>query len=268
MSSVFEGSWAKLGRGAEHFNALEAELARAFDPDAYNVVLYSGEEREGRLCVTYWEVAEFPKAPENTGILVGDTVHNYRSALDHMIWTLVRRRGRMPARPSNPKKRDGRRSIQFPFARSGRSFANARNIRLPGVPDGFVNIIKRYQPYRGSYESQVFTLLERLSNIDKHRLIVPTVTGAADTEIEWWGENCEIIDVELALSPKRSLYEGYPVAFVTSVDDDGFVGRGKVHSEGVMVAHPSFGRGQDVVSSLKFMAETIAKLLDEIEAVW
>jgi hypothetical protein len=79
------GTGLKLNRAQFHLNALKEsidaffeskpyEIVRAVDPNTNQVF---GVLRVKRECPAAW------------GVLVGDFIHNLRSALDHLVWQLV-----------------------------------------------------------------------------------------------------------------------------------------------------------------------------------
>ena len=107
------------------------------------------------------------------GLVVGDYVHNLRSALDHLAWELVRN-GSMKKGSKHKMKQ-----VQFPIYSIGRStqsnkktFASEIGKNLPGVSREQTRIAKAYQPYHhGRWH---LGALATLSNRDKHRVLTPT----------------------------------------------------------------------------------------------
>jgi hypothetical protein len=260
--SVFASSRRKLEWGRLHLEKLKPLLATAFDPDKHPVRVSRHVERTGPVAVTVFMLQDLPMPPDETALMVGDIIGNFRAALDHMCWELVVRRGKLPA-----GRRD-RQIIQFPFATSATSFYKQLRLRLPGIPPEAhsVVIIKRYQPYRRGYEPQALRLLQRLSNIDKHRVLVPTVTGHAESNLTFTAVRCDIVDDDVGIgTTNRTLKPDTVLATFTTLDEAEAVGQGEVHLNGAIVPHPSFGRGFAINESLSFMGTTIERLLEEVE---
>jgi hypothetical protein len=167
---------AKLERAKDHFEAL-AETQTAFlrDPDTYDIALEVNKQRRPVL-----RVEDIKEPGPDWGLLIGDCVHNLRSALDHLAFQLMlgNRSGRVP--------RELVKSSAFPIYLSSREF---RKLRTKGpkrgqpTPDSGLNkivgvsatataIIERLQPYHRRKNPGTRTLweLQELSNTDKHRL--------------------------------------------------------------------------------------------------
>lgn len=262
MSISLANSWSKLDWGNRHLDTLKTKLARAFDLEKHPVVIYKAVERQTPAAAYVWQLEDFPEPPDDTGLLVGDIIGNFRAALDHMCWQLVKERGLMPRDPKLKRK------IEFPMATRRGNFNSGVRRTLPSVPSEFTTIIKRYQPYRRGDESQAIRLLQRLSNTDKHRVLVPTTTGHAKTELTLEAINCTIVGYDFNIgTTDRSLKVGTILAIADALDDLGSIGQGIVKMEGEIVPHPSFGRGIAIEESLTYIAATIAKLLGEIENV-
>lgn len=98
------GIQAKIDRADEHFRALDALVGAYLHSDPYRVV---GEERVDKAQWHYDVFLEVDSYPpdEVWGPIIGDVVHNLRSALDHLAWQLA-----LPiARSEHPRK------IAFPI---------------------------------------------------------------------------------------------------------------------------------------------------------
>jgi hypothetical protein len=124
---------------------------------------------------------EFTEAPplDDWGLVLGECAHNLRSALDNLAYALARLR-RDP--PDNPRK------IAFPICVSKAEFAKRRRGNLDQMPAEAVSVIEALQPFQrdrpdveGTPESDALVLLQRLNNMDKHR--VPSVVLLAPQEI-------------------------------------------------------------------------------------
>jgi hypothetical protein len=154
-------------------------------------------------------------------LIVGDALHNFRSALDYLAWQLV-------DVGTEPKPVSSKLRIYFPIivrwkeTQTPRQAFDALSSRyLPGVDPTFVGIIERYQPYKwigAQPETHPFSLLSRLSNHDKHQQLQITsvlhhpfgfqtieVTNCEITEMLFnrttqFERNAEIMKVHVALA--------------------------------------------------------------------
>ena len=99
-------------------------------------------------------------------LIIGDAIHNLRSALDHRVWEIVS--------PHVPKDGD-RKAIQFPVAKSGspEDIKGAFNNRkIDRAPKEVWIALEKIQPYPGGNDDLV--LVHDLDVIDKHKLLIPT----------------------------------------------------------------------------------------------
>ena len=114
----------------------------------------------------------------DAALRVGDAVHDFRSALDHLVWQLSLA-GTEGAEPSRPRR------VQFPVSSSPEDYGRARTTALSDVSREAQDVLESYQPYHGAagrpdnysgpYVHQL-TLLQQLSNADKHRLLTTVLS--------------------------------------------------------------------------------------------
>jgi hypothetical protein len=181
VGGPFDSAWLKWGQAVVHAHDLYAELN----------LLAAGNEH---LCETRTEydakrhclslrITAVAQPPPKLSLMLGDVVHNYRSCLDHVAWTVVQRGRFWPVLTDDEKA-----SVYFPLCATRDAF-NASLVRtvskkgkvqkrakLPGVRRADGAIIRRYQPYkRGKRNLHLHTLhaLASFSNEDKHRAIWP-----------------------------------------------------------------------------------------------
>ena len=136
--------------------------------------------RDGRLGFQLI-LNEFREPPplDTWGLVIGECVHNLRSALDNLAYALARLERDPPAFPGK---------IAFPIFTDEASY-NAKGRRcINQLPQASVDLIERLQPFQrdGSPEfgiaaSDPLVVLQWLSNTDKHR--VPSVVLIAPTEL-------------------------------------------------------------------------------------
>lgn len=128
-------------------------------------------EPESNQYVVRVKVREWP--PPEWSPIIGDIVHNTRSALDHLAWQLVIKNGRKPSGgnlfpiftkdPLDPDAHAG--AGEFKTAQK------RWKDRIKGMHPDDVAILKGLQPYQGADNPDHYPLaaLNQLSNWDKHR---------------------------------------------------------------------------------------------------
>jgi hypothetical protein len=112
--------------------------------------------------------------PVELQLELGDALQNMRSALDHLAWQLVVANGGTPGD-----------ATQFPIYDSRLTQkGKVRTVDIAGgVNQKALAIIKRLQPYRRPNPAEhPLSVLQKLNNVDKHRLLV--VLGMAYDSIE------------------------------------------------------------------------------------
>lgn len=115
--------------------------------------------------------------------MVGDVVHNLRSALDHLVFALtVKHTSPAPDTPGG--KLQWWRHVGFPVMRRDNwkldRFGNPTELdSLHGVEPRLWARIRDVQPHRDSPESELLWVLNELWNWDKHRSIA-TITMLAE----------------------------------------------------------------------------------------
>ena len=104
------------------------------------------------------------------GLCLGDIMHNFRSALDHLTYQLAL--WNTGGQVSRPKR------VQFPILDDPGHFQSARADALRDVHPDHQAIIERFQPYNRIAEGLAigpdfhsFALLRELDNTDKVRLL-------------------------------------------------------------------------------------------------
>jgi hypothetical protein len=182
---------------------------------------------------------------ERWGLLLGDIVHNLRSALDHIVWDLtIRHRGQMPPYPLETDWR----GIEFPIflekpyflygnKRSPSNHAEPRGsglYKIRGVDPGLRTCFQRLQPFRDRQRRYRHPLmvLHELDLIDKHRtipVVASVVIPLEVTETEGpigipWIRNS--IGLELVeIYPRGPFKEGTPLARIRQPQPGGCPGR-------------------------------------------
>lgn len=162
----------KLARGIELTKSLLEEVGRYESSRAYTFRVETEELSASSFRYrSFFQEHEPP--PSHWPLVAGDAIHNLRCALDHVVWQAWFDAG---------NQGDGDHT-QFPIALSEDHFRGQAH-RLVGVPVTTVDLIEGQQPYRKSPQwpdEEALYLLYKLSNADKHRILV---TVAVTIEFE------------------------------------------------------------------------------------
>lgn len=171
------GCWEKLSRADELTDALERELDRVLSKDHVRFGL--GGEDAIELVV---EVRRQPPW-DRWGVLIGEVVHDLRSALDHAAWTLtVAHRDPPPDPPTGWWRR-----VEFPIFTDPDLFrTDGIKVDLYGVdPSVIAAAFEWLQPFRRAPrrpERHPLAILHALSIRDKHRALpLAAIVGRGGT---------------------------------------------------------------------------------------
>jgi hypothetical protein len=161
---LFENAKLKIERANKHIVDLNKRLIGFLDSDFYRLVIEEDPQTGGSLA--YYEVIE--PVPTDIPLILGDAIHNARSALDVMAYEIA-------CMAKIPLK--DRKWIRFPFAESREKLKTALNgghIQRAGahIIDTIVNVV---QPYKGG-DDALYALLD-FDIMDKHELLIPAFTS-------------------------------------------------------------------------------------------
>lgn len=154
------GIHLKLGRAVEHIVALDQAVKqyRKTEPYSFTTSIRDVDEAARVYSLTA-TVREQP--PEWWGPIIGDVVHNVRSALDYAIWE-----------QAASSKRGTH--TQFPIVTDPDRWDGEARRRLAGVAPRITELTRAAQPFvrmPGDPKRHPLAVLHDLSRIDKHRTL-------------------------------------------------------------------------------------------------
>lgn len=151
----------KMFRAREHFE----ELVRVFE------MFYAKHTEAVSRFKRVEDLIKFNATvtvPTKIPLIVGDCLQNMRSSLDYLVWDLVKVNGGTP-----------NQNHMFPICKNSRNYQNAIDAeRLLGIHPKAAALIDQMQPYHLPFESrsrQMLSVLDELTNINKHRHILGTL---------------------------------------------------------------------------------------------
>jgi hypothetical protein len=237
----------RLERAWEHLQRLEAESRGWLKPRPYRVYAELDAERRTKII----KVEIFRQPPAELGLLIGDCLHNMRSALDNLVYDLAIAHRGVPLSKSIAKK------SQFPIFKDRDQFLDKGMDQIRGIHPDAKTIIKGLQPYhRGEkFAYHRLWMLRELSNSDKHRLLHPTLLRPQPV-IAAFADDIDISDITLALGPVENGAEIARHPF-----------SGEAEAEEGMNPHFTFGVGFRQGSPLPILPDDILNTLDVVSVL-
>jgi hypothetical protein len=246
-------AWAKYNWASKHMEAVAKAIQESVDPNTHPIsVDVKLEPTHGSVAVV--RVTQLPRLRTDYGLKLGDTIQNFRAALDHLAWCLVKL-GDDP-RPSNPQ------GVYFPMAGSGKNFRRRIDGWLPGVSQEHRAIIRRYQPYRSGDQAKAIRRLRNLSNLDKHRILIPAVVSLGQANLSVMA-NWPMQGMDQLVKGRRALDVGTPLLRVTLLPVLGT--QCQVQVQGNLACFPSIGYGMPVGDALLLIRSTVKDILDTFD---
>jgi hypothetical protein len=170
MSHPLDGIEERLKRANENIQNLDAEIDRFLDEKGHREVL----ERDLRRIGEFNEFWSRQALPPRFATLISEILHGYRSALDNLMWGLLRQTGHAPRNPN---------AIEFPIFKTRpttRDKLASFNRQIEGVGDKASAVIESLQPYNAASPwegpNHLLLVLHDMNRFDKHREL--TVIGA------------------------------------------------------------------------------------------
>jgi hypothetical protein len=166
----------KIERAKRHISDLDVRIRAFCDSEPYTLGI--NQKLQIRHVALY--VSDINPIPDDVPLIIGDAVHNLRSALDHLAWQLVESGGGTPDR-----------NTYFPICKSPQHYTSAISKGgMNAIAPGAIQIIAALQPH-GTKDDTLWHIHE-LDRWDKHRLVLTTATAlnkwsiiARGQEIGW-----------------------------------------------------------------------------------
>jgi hypothetical protein len=195
----------KLRQAERHLRTFEEECDR-YSAASHVGFAYGVDAAAGLISVTLQADSEPPML---LGAIVGDVLHNLRSALDSIAWETCQRAGVPPERE---------KYVYFPVATDPADWRSLAGSQLPNVSAAHLEIFREFQPWYYDEISRGFGIevdpsgvtrhplyrLQDLAKRDRHRVPHPILARAGDT---WLGAP-EGVKVELVQADARPWVPG------------------------------------------------------------
>jgi hypothetical protein len=255
----------KVKRAYQHILDLNREIAKFIPPEgsAYKIVpeddLQTGER------TFYLHILE--EMPSEFSALIGDILHNLRSALDHLAWHLV---------SISPVKKKTKR-VYFPIFETSGEYHTGKMGKVQGMTGLAINAIDAIEPYYriDGVSNRIgngihLWWLHTMNIRDKHTLLIPvwanpvghTLTKSQRIELAPVLEKAFPYgipdDLIIAASPESKIVQDGSKLYtfpISEVDDDM---QFKVH---IAFGEPEGVRGKEVVSTLLAMHKIVRQTI-------
>jgi hypothetical protein len=149
---------AKVERAARHIFDLQ-EFRDKWSESQLTRVKFEDDPNTGDR--TYHITDAIP-IPASAPLIIGDAIHNLRSALDHLAYRLMI----VGQKSSGPFRR-----VYFPIAENGEKYEVDSPGKMEGMREDAKKAINEIQPYGGG-SGEILWHLHSLDVIDKHRLLI------------------------------------------------------------------------------------------------
>lgn len=170
---------AKLQRAEEHAQAVRDEIKPWMETNPYRVSREVNADSTRYSLIAHLVGTE--PALQRWSLIVGDCLHNLRSALDHLIYAIAVHESRTEPPPDE-------RSLMFLIADTLDNF-NKNASRIKTLSEPVRKAIEAVQPFNRPHPKlpPLLAVLRDLENTDKHKLLRLAYASIAVADIGFWG---------------------------------------------------------------------------------
>ena len=151
---------AKIKRAKHHILDLEGRIKAFRETDPYKLIC----EQDPQTSEYVYTVQTRCALPLDFSLIVGEAIHQLRSALDHLACRLIEAAGGTPSD-----------TLYFPICKSAAIYKARVAGEIKGVKPGAIDVLNAIKPYKGG--NNVLWALHKLNNIDKHNLLLVVAYG-------------------------------------------------------------------------------------------
>jgi hypothetical protein len=174
---------AKLGRAIEHAKAVENEIKTWASGKPYSLSYETNAD-----CTRYSTLIHFnksvPLAPvKQWSLMVADSIHNFRCALDHLVYAAAIAESKQDPPPQSDK-------LMFPICDSKVNFdLDLKRRKLGDISAPMRAVFELFQPYNRPYPKlpPLLAMLRDFENADKHKLLRLLFTCVSTGDIGFTG---------------------------------------------------------------------------------
>jgi len=247
MNPLFIGSKLKVKRANQHIDELQRVLLAFLKTDFYR--LHIERDPDGRNNILKFETTK--EMPCEVPLIIGDTIHNLRSALDLMAYEIVSLAGDTPDRQTQFHFRDTRDEL-IKTINSG---------KIKAAPRAIIDIIiDTIKPYEGGNDP--LCALHNLDIMDKHKLLIPvasvTALVGASAEDER-GNRFEFVNLVVGQGGKLNMVSTDSNLNITNQGQPSF---------DVIFSKGQIFDGQPVIPTLHNLSQLVSGVVQTIEKAY
>jgi hypothetical protein len=251
----------KLVWAEEHLIALDQEMDAFAEKNPFTA--RAEIDRQARRIRVFAD--EHLAVPDRWSLIVGDIVHNTRSALDHLIWALS---SRGPVRPTT----EGAKRIQFPISTKRDDYLGVETPKprhgqrercISFLEPGARAIVDGLQPYLDGKRAHdhLLAVLDRLSSEEKRRKLPVAAIIRGAPQISFSGLGAPVTELASITYQKRRLEQD---AALMVLDFHGPIPVAKLRVDPRLAIDLAFdeegpGAGAPVATTLQRLHECIRK---------
>ena len=213
-----ESADAKMIRAHENIEGIAREINEWFASIEVKIYLKTAPDIPAPWLVVH--VTDYIP-PIRLSILIGECVHNMRSAIDNLVCGLA----------LTLKSTSKCRCLAFPLLKDQQDWDDNADKKLKGIPPAAKDAIRQLQPWADTVSPNPLTILNKLSNIDKHRACNFTLAYGRDLAFRVHCNNGAILDVDV----KEPLYLGDVHTIPLQIDKRLVEGSARVQTSGTFV---------------------------------
>jgi len=253
-----EGSKFKVERAKEHFQQLEANIKTFHASKPYRIVV----EEESQSGDQLYRVKIKKQPPPMWATIIGDIVHNLRSALDLLVNDAVRANGNTPNRDTG-----------FPVYKSADAFKSGFSGKVRGASTKAINVIRNLEPYKDGNEA--LWHIHCLDIADKHRLILSVGSAYRNFNVVLkmrvpWAEGEIVESPPIAIRPADRLYPLKNGAVVMCVKAAARMSHSNDAPDYQFIFEVAFGdgeivQGEPVLPTLQQLIKSVEDVIDIFE---
>lgn len=166
--NYFKGTKLKIERARAHCDELKIEVRRFLKSNPYQLNLNKNSVHK------HVSVTQINEMPEIIPLILGDFIHNCRSALDHLVTDL--------ALVNNGKTEH----LHFPTAKNSESFQERLKGKIKNVGEEALQKLSDLEIYP-SGKGEVIYALHELDIADKHKMLIPNVSSVTLSNVKIGG---------------------------------------------------------------------------------
>ena len=164
---MFESAFRKVERAYTHIKRIEGAIVRLSQSNKADFMVNKDPDTDTQFI--HYNIGN--PIPPDLPLILGDAIHNLRTALDHAMWEFLG----IPGGTQDP-------SASFPFSKTKIDYeAACKGIKttFPNTEKFFISI-EAYETGKGKY----LYGLNRLNILDKHKILTPVVNLAEIEQIK------------------------------------------------------------------------------------